>query len=309
MQGPALKLEGVRKAYGKRVALAGLDLTVARGSITGLIGPNGAGKTTCFGVVGGFLKVDAGRVDVLGQGPFEARKQRGMLGILPQDSELAPHGRVRSQLVYLAELQGLTALAAKKEADRVIDLVALRERTDGRLGELSHGMRRRVSVAQALIGSPPLVLLDEPTSGLDPHLVKHMRDVIVEQNRTKGSTFVVSSHVLSDLEAIADAVVFMEQGRAIKSGALASLTGRGQTVRMRLTQPPNLSVLRERLIDLPLESEGDVLIVSVADQRALAQVNRRVLEALFALDLSVLDIQSGESLERTYLNERSKWNA
>lgn len=307
MQASALKLEGIRKAYGKRVALAGLDFTVARGSITGLIGPNGAGKTTCFGVIAGLLKIDAGSVDVLGHGPFDPRKQRGMLGILPQDSELAPHGRVRSQLVYLAELQGLRKAEAHKEADRVIELVALRDRTDGRLGELSHGMRRRVSVAQALLGSPPLVLLDEPTSGLDPHLVKHMRDVIVEQNRTKGSTFVVSSHVLSDLEAIADAVVFMEQGRAIKSGALASLTGKGQSVRMRLTNAPDLKALREKLPDLALDTEGDELIVSVPDQIEIAHVNRRVLEALFALELSVLEVKSGESLERTYLNERSKW--
>jgi ABC-type multidrug transport system ATPase subunit len=307
MQTSALKLEGVRKTYGKRTALAGLDLSVARGSITGLIGPNGAGKTTCFGVVGGLLKIDAGSVDVLGQGPFDARKQRGMLGMLPQDSELAPHGRVRAQLIYLAELQGLRKAQAHKEADRVIDLVALRERTDGRLGELSHGMRRRVSVAQALLGSPPLVLLDEPTSGLDPHLVKHMRDVIVEQNRSKGSTFLVSSHVLSDLEAIADAVVFMEQGRAIKSGALAHVTGKGRTIRFRLTQPPDLDVLRTKLVELVLDARGDELLVAVPESAVVAQINRRVLEALFALDLSVTEIHSGESLERTYLDERSKW--
>jgi ABC-type multidrug transport system ATPase subunit len=304
MASAALQLTSVTKRYRKRVALDGLSFSVPRGSVTGLIGPNGAGKTTCFGVIGGLLRADAGQIDVLGQGPFEPSRQRGLLGLLPQDSELAGHGRVGAQLTYLARLQGLSAHEAARDAERVLELVSLSDRKGARIVELSHGMRRRVSVAQALLGVPQLVLLDEPTSGLDPHLVKHMRDVIVEENRRRGTTFVVSSHVLADLEAICDHVVFVEDGRAIGSGSIAQITGRGQSVRIRVTDMPSMPALARVLEALEIDVQGDVLVVRVPQGSDVARTNARVLPALIALDAGVLEVRAGDSLERTYLAQR-----
>jgi len=167
----ALSLRGVDKAYGKTTALRGLDLDVPAGALVGLIGPNGAGKTTAFGIVGGTVRPDAGRIDVLGAGPFDPAQHAGRVGLLPQDSELNPHTPVRDLLRFFGRLQGLGRRQAEVEADRVPTLVELRERAGSKIRQLSHGMRRRVAVAQALLGSPELVLLDEPTSGLDPDLV------------------------------------------------------------------------------------------------------------------------------------------
>lgn len=303
---PALQLSGVRKAYGARIALAGLDLHAPRGAITGLIGPNGAGKTTCFGIIGGLLEPDAGTVDVLGHGRFDPERQAGLLGLLPQDAELPGHAQVESLLRYFAQLQGLTRAAAHREAARVLELLALTDRARSKIRELSHGMRRRVAVAQALLGDPELVLLDEPTSGLDPHLVASMRDVLRRQ-RERGKSLVVSSHVLSDLEAICDHVVFVEAGRTIKSGPLAAVTGRGQRVRFSLAGPLDLAALTARLPDLQLRLlAGPVLEIATEDPSDIAELNRRVLRELLALEARVLEIRLGHSLEEAYLDERER---
>lgn len=303
----ALVLEGVHKSYGKRVALAGLNLRIPQGSISGLVGPNGAGKTTSFGIVGGLLRADAGRVDVLGQGPYEPDRQRGLLGLLPQDSEITPHGRVAVQLTYLARLQGLSAKEAAHDVSRVLELVALSDRRDARVGELSHGMRRRVAVAQALLGAPKLVLLDEPTSGLDPHLVKHMRDVIVETNKKRRTTFVVSSHVLADLEAICDHVSFIESGRTMQSGKLSQIVGAARQIEVEVLRMPSPEALRELLGGLSFERDEGKIRVEVPANEEVAAVNARLLRALLDLDAGVLEVRSTRTLEQSYLSHRQAW--
>ncbi len=305
----ALVLEGVHKSYGTRVALAGLHLRIPQGSISGLIGPNGAGKTTCFGIVGGLLRADSGRLDVLGQGPYEPARQRGLLGLLPQDSEITPHRRVAVQLTYLARLQGLSAREAAQDVARVLDLVALSDRARVRVGELSHGMRRRVAIAQALLGTPKLVLLDEPTSGLDPHLVKHMRDVIVATNRKHRTTFLVSSHVLADLEAICDHVSFIESGRAMQSGKLVEVVGRARQIEIEVLRMPSVELLREALGELRFEREEGELCVEVPEHGDVAELISRVLRVLLDLDAGVLEVRSSRTLEQTYLAERKVWLA
>src|SRR5690606_2211243 len=149
-------------------ALDGLSFRVPRGVIAGLVGPNGAGKTTCFAAAAGYVRVDRGSVDLLGGGPFDAARHSGRLGVLPQDAELPLQHAPRELLEHLGRLQGIPAPAARAEADRLIAIVRLSDRARHRIVSLSHGMRRRVAVATALIGNPELVLLDEPTSGLDP---------------------------------------------------------------------------------------------------------------------------------------------
>lgn len=305
MNSAALSLQGVRKAYGARVALDGLDLEAPRGVITGLIGPNGAGKTTCFGVVAGLLACDAGSVNVLGRGPFDAGVHAGSLGLLPQDAELPGHARVDTVLVHFARLQGFTRQAAERDVDRVLELMSLRDRARSRIRDLSHGMRRRVAVAQALLGDPELILLDEPTSGLDPHLVVSMREALRAQ-RERGTSLIVSSHVLSDLEAICDHVIFIEAGRAINSGSLAAITGRGRVVRFTLATALSRAELVSRLPDLRFSGSEDVLEVEVPADVDLATLNRRVLRTLLDLDASVLEIRMGNSLEQTYLRERER---
>ena len=228
----ALRLRGVVKRYGKERGLDGLDLEVPKGSVFGLVGPNGAGKTTTFGIVSGALRADEGSVDILGGGAFDAQRHAGRVSVLPQDCALNAHSSAMQLLTFFAQLQGLRRRDAQKDAERVLELVKLRERAGARVGQLSHGMRRRLAVAQAFLGSPELVLLDEPTGGLDPELVVDMRELLRSQRGKR--TLIISTHILGDIESTCDHVAFLEAGRCLRSGPLADLTKRSGLVRLRL---------------------------------------------------------------------------
>jgi ABC-type multidrug transport system ATPase subunit len=302
--GAALSFRGVRKRYGKRVALDGMDVTVPRGSLCGFVGPNGAGKTTAFGIACGAIRPDAGVIDVLGGGPFDPGKHGGRLGVLPQDCAVPAHTPVRALLVYYARLGGQTRAAAERDADRVLDVVQLSDRGGARIRQLSHGMRRRVAIAQALLGEPELVLLDEPTSGLDPHLVVHVREVLARERGKR--TIFVSSHVLGDLEAICDHVIFVEAGKCVKSGTIAEVTGRRERVRIVIEGDVEAAagVLRAAMAEVSVRVEGATLIVDVAEGEDVAATNARVLPALVAAGVRVLEVHRGESLEATYMSSR-----
>ncbi len=302
--GVALRMSGVRKRYGRTVALDGLTLEVPRGSLFGLIGPNGAGKTTTFGIASGAVRADAGAVDVLGQGPFDAAKHAGRVTVLPQDCELSPHSSARQLLTYFARLGGMSAAQAARDADRVLELVRLADRAGARVRELSHGMRRRLAVAQALLGDPELVLLDEPTGGLDPHLVVEMRELLREQRGRR--TVVVSSHVLADLEAICDEVAFIEAGRCIESGPVEHVTRRATLIRVRLASPlaPDDALLDE-LAERAPRVVGDELVLALQPGEDAAAANAALLPLLLERGLPVLEVRCGESLESAYLARRA----
>lgn len=294
----ALRLRRIDKRYGRTQALDGLSLDVPRGAIVGLIGPNGAGKTTTFGVASGNVRPDAGEVDVLGQGPFDPGRQSGRLTVLPQDCQLAPHSSARQLLRFYAELAGQTRKQARLDADRVLALVQLESKADARVGELSHGMKRRLAVAQALLGDPELVLLDEPTGGLDPHLVVQMREVLREQRGQR--TLVVSSHILADLEAICDRVAFLDAGRCVKEGPVEALTERTGVLRVRLVAPLEV----DRIAGRALTWEGSTARLEIGPGETPAAVNAEVLPALLEAGAEVVEVRVGESLEDAYMASR-----
>jgi ABC-2 type transport system ATP-binding protein len=230
---PALRFSDVKKRFGATQALAGLTLDVPRGSFFGLIGPNGAGKTTAFSLACGFLKPDAGEVEILGVRGFQAGRLKGRALAMPQDAALGRETRCEEHLVYFGELQGLSRAAAKREADRVLGEVGLSDRKNAKTKTLSHGMLRRLAIAQALLGNPELVLLDEPTSGLDPRHALELREVL-RRVRADGRTVVISSHNLHELEQICDHVAFIDHGVALAAGPTEVMTGRGQEIEIDL---------------------------------------------------------------------------
>ena len=301
--GAALVLRGVRKRYGSTVALDGLDLEVPKGSVMGLVGPNGAGKTTTFGIVSGAVRADAGTVSVLGEGPFDPARHAGRVSVLPQDCELNPFSSARQLLEFFGRLAGMTRAKARAEATRVLELVRLVDRADSRVKQLSHGMRRRLAVAQALLGEPELVLLDEPTGGLDPHLVVEMREILRAQRGAR--TLVVSSHILADLETTCDHVAFIEAGKCVKSGAVDEVTRRGAVVRVRLAEPViPLAVVEETLAGRDPRIEGVELVYSLAPGEDPAAVQGEVLPLLIAKGARVLEVRLGDSLESAYMESR-----
>ena len=308
MSPPALRMQGVVKRYGRRVALDGLSLEVPAGSVTGLVGPNGAGKTTAFGVVGGAVRPLEGEIDLLGGGPFDAARHAGRLGMLPQDCGLHADVPVRVLLVHFARLQGMGRAQAGLEADRVLDAMDLSDRADSKVGQLSHGMRRRVQVGQAFLGKPELILLDEPTNGLDPDLVVRVRSFF--RTGRQGATLVISSHVLVELEAICDHVIFMEQGRAVRQGSMAAITGQRAVVRVHLEGGPDAAALA-RVVEQELpgllawEEEGALMVEDPAGEGAAA-LNARVLPVLWAAGGQVGAVSRGQSLEAAWMAQRAE---
>lgn len=295
-QKPVLRLRAVRKRYGKIVALDGLDLSIPSGAVFGLIGPNGAGKTTTFGIVGGYVRPDEGSVDLLGIGPFDPARHGGRVALLPQDAELNRDATARELLTHYGTLQAMSAADARREADRVLELVGLSDRASSRIHELSHGMRRRIAVAQAFIGNPEIILLDEPTSGLDPELVVQMRDLFAAQRGRR--TLVVSSHNLAELEAICDHVAFIQRGRCQRSGSLEAVTKRSAEMRYLLEAPVEVTAPA----GTELSWQGNVLVVR-SDTLAPPEINERLLGALLARGARIIEVRQGRTLEAAYLSD------
>ncbi|MEQ1500798.1 MAG: ABC transporter ATP-binding protein [Myxococcota bacterium] len=299
----ALRFDQVVKSYPRAPtpALDGLTFTIPAGGITGFVGHNGAGKTTTFSIVAGYLRPDRGEVDILGRGPFVASTFKGLVGVLPQDAELPDRHTPRELLRHLAQLQGLGARAAAVESDRVLSLVQLDDRRDRRIATFSHGMRRRVAVATALVGRPPLVLLDEPLSGLDPVQAHGLRTALAELRGAQ--TLVVSSHDLADLERMCDTVVMLKNGRCVREGTLAEVTGRTGIVRWELgpgTVP--VEALRARLPDHTFRVDGDGLVQEAPDG-TLDPSSVVVMELLSAAAIPVRGVARGVGLERRFIDD------
>ncbi|BFL83480.1 hypothetical protein LFREDSHE_19300 [Shewanella baltica] len=162
-----IQCQGLSQLYGSKKALNDVNFSLEAGAPIALVGPNGAGKTTLFSLLCGYLSPSAGTITLLGEAP-NSPKLLGKIAALPQDAVLDPNLTIVSQLSFFARLQGMGVEQARQEAIRVLTLVDLADVAEQKPPSLSHGMSKRVSIAQALIGSPELVLLDEPTAGLDP---------------------------------------------------------------------------------------------------------------------------------------------
>lgn len=226
----AIALTGLTKRFGAKLAVREVTFSVEQGQCYGLIGPNGAGKTTTFSMMCGFLFPTSGTVRVLGAEPTAPGALRGKVGVLPQDAVLPPQWKVGSLLTYLGELSGLPE--PSREARAVLERVGLAETWSVAAGALSHGMAKRVAMAQALMGSPPVVLLDEPTAGLDPRIAAQVRNLIRE---LKGNTtVVVSSHNLQELEELCDATAILDKGALVRAASMSELTGQLAEFRVQL---------------------------------------------------------------------------
>ena len=301
MIGAALTTQGLVKRYGRRRALDGFTLSVPQGALMGLVGPNGAGKTTWMMTVAGFLRPSAGVVDILGRGPFDARLHAGRFSILPQDSELPLEAHVAGLLIRYARLAGLSATAARSAVSDILAAVNLSDRATSTIRSLSHGMRKRVMLAQCFLGSPEIILLDEPLNGLDPVERDRIRNFILSFRGKR--TIVVSSHELHDVEYLCSHVAFVEKGRVARTSVLSALTRASRRVTYGLTcEPVDYSALVQALpgTEFSWDGRGKVLVCTVPTDD-LAAANRVLLPVLLC-QTDILSITAGQSLEDAYLN-------
>jgi ABC-2 type transport system ATP-binding protein len=297
---PAARLIQVTKTFGPTIAVNELSLRIPAGCVYGLIGPNGAGKTTTFSMLAGYLAPTRGDIKVLGHAPTNADALRSRIGVLPQDALLPASDKVGEFLVYAARLQDVPANKAESLARAVLAEVDGKDWWNTRCGALSHGMAKRVALAQALIGEPEVVLLDEPTAGLDPRVAYEVRQIV--SSRKGRCTLIISSHNLQELEQLCDAAAILDRGRVVAEGTMAELTATSEEIRIRLAPGPvPLAAVRE----LPLvkraefDDERRELVIYFERQAADAEtVIGASLMALLQQGARISGVTKGRGLEQ-----------
>ena len=208
-----LAFENISKLYGDTVALEHIDLTLEHG-VYGLLGPNGAGKTTLMRIMTDLLTPSTGRVLLNGQDiAAMGAAFRKKLGYLPQDFGVYPNFTAEQFLLYIARLKGLSKFEAKRQTDELLCMVGLEDKGQKKLKGFSGGQRQRVGIAQALLGDPEILVLDEPTAGLDPEERIRFRGIISDLSQQK--TVLLSTHIVSDLEAVANKVILLKKGSVL----------------------------------------------------------------------------------------------
>ena len=256
---PALEIHGLTKSYGKVAALRGVDLEVDRGEIFGFLGPNGAGKTTTIRCLLDLIRPDGGAARVLGLDPqAEAVAVRARVGYLPGELNIEPNQTAERALRYFAELRGGVDWAFVRElAERLqLDLRAA-------VKNMSKGNKQKVGVVQALMPRPELLLLDEPTAGLDPLMQQEVYGLLREA-QAGGATVFFSSHIISEVEAIAKRVAIIRQGRIVETLAPHDLLRRSvRRVRVRLREPLPEGALVGVLNTTDIQRDGANLTVAV----------------------------------------------
>jgi ABC-2 type transport system ATP-binding protein len=252
----AIQVEALEKHYGEHRALKGIDFTVDEGEVVGFLGPNGAGKSTAMKIITGYLAPTAGRALVRGievlDDPIEAQRN---IGYLPEHAPVYTDMRVRDYLQYIGRVRELGRSELVRAIERVAEQCGITARLGQQVGALSKGYRQRVGLAQAMLHSPRILILDEPTTGLDPNQIVEIRNLIREIGRHK--TVILSTHILSEVQATCDRVIIINRGQLVADGATDEVTARtqgGQLLNVVLAPgrvAPSHDHVRDQLLALP----------------------------------------------------------
>jgi ABC-2 type transport system ATP-binding protein len=270
-----LEIHDLTKRYREVVALDGASFSAAPGRIVGFLGPNGAGKTTTMRAIFGLVHPDRGEVRWNGKpvGP----RERARFGYMPEERGLYPKMKVGDQLVYFAELSGMTEAAAKEAAAGWLARLGLGDRADARLEELSHGNQQRVQLTAALVHDPELVVLDEPFSGLDPLGVQSLAEMLVQTAAT-GAAVVFSSHQLDLVEDVCQDVVIIDRGRIVLAGVVEELKSASpyRSLEVTVNGDPWVPILPTGTVTSKQDGRLRVLVDASVDMEGILAGARRV---------------------------------
>src|SRR2546421_1883936 len=274
---PVIVAEQLTKWYGPRLAVDRVSLEVEGGEVMGLLGPNGSGKTTILRILTGYLRPSGGTARITGLDVVDdALAARSRVGYVPEDAALYGGMSVREFLVFMAKLKGLAGRAVTEAVESAIERLALGDVRRHLIARLSRGYRQRVAIAQALLGNPALLILDEPTNGLDPRQIIEMRELI----RSLGGerTILVTSHILGEIERVADRVAILLDGRLL---GVHALRGSGMAQRLRVRIRGDDQHVRTCLARVPgvtaVEAEGEPVMSATT---YVVDADRSVGEAL-----------------------------
>ena len=283
----AIRVSGLVKSYGSHEAVKGIDFEIGAGEVFGLLGPNGAGKTTTIEILEGYRDRDGGEVEVLGEDPSTAgRAWRERLGVVLQSSSLYPNLTVRESLRVFGGY-----FDDRRDPDEVIEIVGLSDKADSRCRTLSGGQKRRLDLGLALVGKPDLVFLDEPTTGFDPGARRAAWETI-RNLRSLGTTILLTTHYLDEAEQLADRVAVLREGRIVREGSPAELTGEGSLTEIRFRREGELVLEHtteptKRLYELTAEA------VERGEELEELEVRRPTLEDVY-LELTAEPVAEDE---------------
>ncbi len=296
----AVATRGLTKSYGHQMALAGLDLSVPSGVVYGFLGPNGAGKTTTMRLLTGLIRPDAGTIELLGR-PFDRSDRQRLfdVGALIEAPTFYPHLSARDNLLVLAATGKPVSRARVEE---LLELSGLRERAGDRISTYSMGMRQRLGIAAALLNDPQLLLLDEPANGLDPAGIVSLRDTL-RGLAAAGKTVFVSSHILPEVQQLADIVGIVVAGRLVREGPLAELLAGAQALIHVKVAPREAE--KARAVLQKLKGSGQVTI----DYPAVAWLTVRLQserageanQALAQAGIYASGLEAGSDLESLFM--------
>ena len=309
-----IEVEGLTKDYGTVVAVRDVTFSVGRGEVVGFLGPNGAGKSTTLRILAGFLGASSGRVRIDGKDIAEdSLGARASLGYMPEASPLYPELRVREYLEFRARLKRVARAKRRAAVERAMERARLTDMSETTIGHLSKGYRQRVGLADALVADPPLLILDEPTAGLDPNQVREVRSLIKEL--AQEHTVLLSTHILSEVEATCQRALVIDRGRLVGQGTLAELSRgrRAQLLTLLVKDPERRAIeLLQRqagvtaveAIDDALDARDSTrtrLRVTVADEAERVSTSERVVRALVMAGIDVASATpESASLEQVF---------
>ena len=272
---------GLTKSFGGFTAVDGIDLDVRPGEAFGFLGPNGAGKSSTMRMIGAVSPVSAGELRILGLDPAtHGSKIRARLGVVPQEDNLDQELTVRQNLLVYARYFGIDRKTARARADELLDFVQLTDRANDRVDPLSGGMKRRLTIARALVNEPDVLLLDEPTTGLDPQ-ARHVVWDRLYRLKQRGVTLVLTTHYMDEAEQLCDRLVVMDKGTIAAEGSPRQLIEQWSTrevVELRFGVDDDTATLAEKLhgVGARVEALPDRVLVYADDGDAAAEeVHRR----------------------------------
>jgi ABC-2 type transport system ATP-binding protein len=297
-----IELNQVRKSYDRFVAVDDLSFNIEQGTVFGLLGPNGAGKTSTIRMMIGITAPDSGTIGIFGR-PF-ARKSLEKIGYLPEERGLYKKMKVLDQLVFLAELHGMNASAAKEKAVQWCERLEIAEKLQNKVEELSKGMQQKIQFIAALLHDPDFVIMDEPFFGLDPVNATLLKDVLLDLKK-QGKTILFSTHRMDRVEKLCDSICLVNRGRSVLQGKLAKVKAQYGKNNVQIEYDGNGDFLEHSQLVGSYNNYGNYVEVRLAPGADPQQLLRMVAERSRVSKFEVME----PSLEEIFIDVVGKDDA
>ncbi|MGM0900936.1 MAG: ABC transporter ATP-binding protein [Bacillota bacterium] len=286
-----IEVKGVSKSFGDQLVLKDVNFTVEPGKIVGLLGPNGAGKTTFIRILNGVIKAEAGTISIMGLSPnHHGDEIRALSGIVTESAGLYHQMTGKENLDFFADLYGVT------DANQILKLLKLFELSgheEKPVGTYSTGMKKRLALCKALLHNPKILFLDEPTNGLDPDGIKMVLSYLKKYNEETGTTIIICSHVLHQLEPICDSFAFLENRTIIEQGSISELE-KTYLTNIIVRVGTNFTPIGNTIVGYPCEHIPGEILVTLPSKEEISTILRELLKnhQVYSVDIVNNDLES-----------------